>query len=163
MSVINVPQDNCGKPVLCYYNVSTKQYEPVNGSNGALNVNFPVTSAVPFAYSDAVTPITAKANNATVSITRAGKAGLSWYIGYMNYRVSGGTGGNTDIPITVTDTVAGTIYESNIAKTAADGTSGFIYQAQPIKITTGAGFTYSIGASGNTGTYIIINMGVFQR
>ena len=162
MSVINIPQDNCGKPVLCYYNVSTKQYEPVNGSNGALNVNFPIPSAVPFAYSDVVTSITAKANNATVSITRAGAAGLSWYIGYMNYRVAGGTGGGSDIPIRVLDGST-LIYESNIAKTATEGSSNAVYPAQPIKITAGNSFTYSRGASGTTGTYIIINMGVFQR
>jgi hypothetical protein len=151
----NIPRDNSGIPMLCYHNPTTGLYEPVNGAGNA--------QYTAMRYYDVLTPVTAKANNATVSITRAGTAGLSWYIGYMNYRITGGTAGGTDIPITVTDSVAGVIYESNIAKTSAEGSNNAVYQAQPIKITAGAGFTYSVGASGSAGTYVIINMGIFQR
>ena len=55
-------------------------------------------------------------------------------------------------------------YESNIAKTAAEGSNQVrTLCAEPIKITAGAGFSYSVGASGSAGTYVIINMGIFQR
>lgn len=106
--------------------------------------------------------MTSTQNNAISTLTQSGVAGKSWYIGYVNWRVSGGAIGATDVSVQLKDNTT-VIYNSLIPKNAVDGTNLSVTFPQPIKITQGNSVTYSIGASGTAGTIIDANIGLFNK
>lgn len=109
------------------------------------------------------TPMTASNNNTATTLTQAGVTAHSWYVSYLNWRVSGGSVGSTaDVVIQILDGSA-VIYQSVIAKSASNGSSLSMDFSNPLKITAGNSVTVTVGASGNAGTVITTNLGLFNK
>jgi hypothetical protein len=112
---------------------------------------------------DVVThPLTNTANNEATTITRAGVPGKSWHVCYANWRVSGGATAAANQAVTILDG-ATPVYKSAVPGNSPNGTNLSIDLSHPIKITEGNSVTYSIGASGTSGTLIHANIGLYLR
>jgi hypothetical protein len=107
-------------------------------------------------------PMTSTQNNAATLLTQAGVAGKSWYISYVNWRVSGGATAAANQAVAILDGET-TIYRSAVPGNSPNGANLSIEFPNPIKITAGNSVTYSIGASGTPGTLIHANMGLFLK
>jgi hypothetical protein len=131
----------------------------INPSTGGLEaIKNPDSSIMDYVAS----PRTVKANNTAISIVGAATSGKSWFVSYANWRVIGGAVGSTSLGVSILDG-ATKVYESVISKNSVEGTNMEAHFTQPIKITAGNTVTYSIDASGTTGTSIVANIGLFQR
>ena len=121
-----------------------------------------VMSTVDMVLNDYVTtPMTVTQNNAVSTLTQAAVAGKSWYVSYLTWRISGGNVLN-DVTVQLLDGVT-PVYSSLISKQQSAGTFSNIEFSSPIKITAGNAITYTVGASGTTGTSITLNMGLFNK
>ena len=108
-------------------------------------------------------PLYYVATNIPTKITRSGVEGKSWYITYMNWRVSGSAPvGVSNLPITLKDGDT-TIYVSAIPAKAVNGTNLQIALGYPIKITEGNSFTFEIASPNNPGCIIYTNIGATLR
>ena len=108
-------------------------------------------------------PLTFSADNTVIDIIKVEIPNQSWYITYLNWRITGGNVGNTtDVAIYLQDNST-TFYQSVIAKGDVAGSNLSIVFPIPIKITMGNNLTIHFGASGNAGTKILANIGLFQK
>jgi hypothetical protein len=109
------------------------------------------------------TPMTALSANVATTLTQSGVAGKSWYLCYVNWRVSGtAVVGATNLALTIKDGTT-IIYQSAIPSASTNGTNLSITFPQPIKITQGNSFTYSIASPNNNGCIIYANIGAFNK
>lgn len=113
--------------------------------------------------SEVTIPMTVAANNTAVNLTQAGVPGKSYYISYLNWRVSGTAAvGAANLPVLLKDG-ANTIYSSAIPAASANGANLSITFPQPIKITAGNSVSYTIAASGTAGCIVYANMGLILK
>lgn len=132
--------------------ITGENLEPISESN-PINV----------AEQPTVIPMTATGENAAIQITQDGEAGKSWYITYMNWRVSGSAAvGASNLPVTLKDGSTN-IYLSAIPAASANGTHLEITFSHPIKITAGNSFSYDIATPNNAGCILYANLGAFKR
>lgn len=108
------------------------------------------------------TPMTGIYNNTAAALTQAGVSGKSWYISYATWRVSGGATGTSDVSIKLLDGTT-TIYNTIISKQISAGAFSEITFKNPIKITAGNAVSLTADASGNAGTNITLNLGLFNK
>ena len=109
------------------------------------------------------TPLTAQATNAATQITEAGVAGKSWYITYINWRITGTAPvGASNLALTLKDDTD-VIYKSAIPAGSPNGTNLQITFPHPIKITEGNSFTLDIASPNNAGCAIYTNLGATNQ
>ena len=135
---------------IAVYNQTTGAIERVKNVHASIN--------------DYVThPMSSAAANVATNLTQVGVAGKSWYVSYVNWRVSGTAAvGAANLALTVKDGDT-TIYASAIPSGSTNGTNLAIIFTQPIKITAGNAVTYAIATPGAVGCIIYANLGLFQR
>ncbi len=124
-----------------------------NASKDSLNV------AVTNGVMATTTPLIYSAVNVPTQIAKAGVEGKSWYITYINWRVTGTAAvGAANLALTLKDgdTV---IYKSAIPGASPNGTNLQIIFPHPIKITEGNSFSFDIATPNNEGCVIYSNLG----
>jgi len=109
------------------------------------------------------TPLTFQATNEATQIAEAGVEGKSWYITYINWRVSGTAAvGSNNLAVTLKDD-ADVVYKSAIPAASPNGTNLQITFPHPLKITEGNSFTLDISSPNNAGCAIYTNLGATNQ
>jgi len=118
---------------------------------------------IPGAVLAATTPLIYSAVNVPTQIAQDGVAGKSWYITYINWRITGTAAvGAANLALTLKDgdTV---IYKSAIPGSSPNGTNLQIAFPHPIKITEGNSFSFDIATPNNSGCVIYSNLGATNQ
>jgi len=132
----------------------------LNRSNAAKDaVNVAVTNGVMVT----TTPLIYSATNVPTHIAKDGVENKSWYITYINWRVTGTAAvGAANLALTLKDDDT-VIYKSAIPGASANGANLQIVFPHPIKITEGNGFSFDIATPNNEGCVIYTNLGATNQ
>ncbi len=132
----------------------------VDEAGGPINTSNPLPVADQNNVTATTNPLTFQANNEATQITEAGVDGKSWYITYINWRITGTAAvGAANLALTLKDSDDNLLYKSAIPSGSTNGDNLCMPFIPPLKVAEGKGFALDIGNPNNAGCAIYTNLG----